>query len=1167
MPRVTGRLIPEDPNDEWPDLPEGDEPGDDFPDPGDSGPGTSPEGTYSERVYSAPRTALDAVIPMVYGTQQVPGYCAAWNTSATYLDMAFVFCFGEQASLGTIMVNDEAISGLAWVTSYNTFLGSGTGTRPTYMSFVDSADWTTLMGFACITMRVSIKVANCPGSFQVTAVPTGRKFASFQSPYTVSNHTNLAEVAYDILTADAWKGLSSPAGTEAGGTWELFADHCDEVMGDASKRYTFNGVISERDPDAALKNVLATGFAGTYFSSDGKYQIWSEAPPPAITGTWSAAGTTVTEDASSGAATTDLEAGDIVYVGTTPCIVSSVTNDDTFVVDRSVTETSVKTRKTSGVYLKIDNWTRLPSGREIETGTIPDEVVVRYTLANYWGAVTYPTSPSQDRRIEVTVEACSNHSMARRISETKKNLMSLQPFLWKGVADAAAAGLEPGDVFFFDDGVLTFQAAKVRPPVEHLRDGNVSLGFQSYSIETVSDSTATDPVIPTQPTSYVSDDPPHFGAINSVTVGGTAYNFFRWDGSDAYVGDDLVVQVLDGVSIRLPNDVALLGLKYVTGTVQMLKVNASDELELGDGTVPIYFNGTAFTLKHDAYLRGRNYADTGYLNLLKITNSGSPSYLDIAQLGDASLSQISVDSTLVLADGKILYIMCGTTAVTGIRQDQTNQWLTMGSTTYPVKFTGGGLLPNDKYLQGAMSGDTGTFYNLIGLNTSGAVVVGHSLSPLNLWGMSTRPLYKGGELALLSDVGGSGVDNFIDLTDTDPTSYTGAAGQLVRVNSTPDGLEFASANGIDATAVHDNVAAEINALGAVTPAAADVVLFEDSSDSFNKAKATFSSFPHLLKSGGLMTGDLSLNNNVAIAGWNAAHTASYNLILVNASNQIRFGSSSAVVYLDGSTLTLGGTLTVSNGATFSSGVTFSSTVGITGALTLTGNLQSSGSVVTVNDNLALASTYGYQITDGSAQTVVAKTSAQTSIDFGNASYPARAPGGFRLPNNTALQAARTASTSTYYDLIKIDSTNYVAVGNTSCATLIYSSAGVYVGGSDFYFQGSGSVWLEGSGSNGMDLVLWNDKKLYCRNSSGTSIQCVTVDSSNNRIFGWTTGTTWVEGATLKMYGAGYSGTAGPPSTTQWPTAGSWGIHVDTDGSVYLAYNHGGSMKYVTLDNT
>jgi hypothetical protein len=42
----------------------------------------------------------------------------------------------------------------------------------------------------------------------------------------------------------------------------------------------------------------------------------------------------------------------------------------------------------------------------------------------------------------------------------------------------------------------------------------------------------------------------------------------------------------------------------------------------------------------------------------------------------------------------------------------------------------------------------------------------------------------------LSAAAAGGVNNWIDLIDTDPTSFAGEAGQFVRVNATPDGLEF-----------------------------------------------------------------------------------------------------------------------------------------------------------------------------------------------------------------------------------------------------------------------------------------------------------------------------------------------------------------------------------------
>jgi len=1115
---------------------------DDFPNPG---PTPSPGGSYSERVYSAPSTALDAVIPMVYGSQRVPGFCAAWNTSSSYLDMAFIFCFGEQNSLTTLRINDEAVSGLSWVTSYNTFLGTGSGTQPSYMTFMSAGDWTTLMQFACLTMRVAIKNANCPGSFQVTAIPTGRKFASFRSPYTVSNHTNLAEIGYDILTASAWKGLTTPAGTEAGGTWERFADHCDEVMGDASKRYTFNGVISERDPDAALRDVLSTGFAAPYFSSDGKYQIWSEAPPPAITGTWSAAGTTVTEDASSGAALTDLAAGDIVYVGTTPCIVSSVTNDDTFVVDRSVTQTSKKVRKTSGVYLKLDNWVSPPAGREIETGTIPDEVVVRYTLSNYWGAVTYPTSPSQDRRTEITVEGCNNHSMARRISETQTNLMSLQPFFYQGVADATAAGLEPGDVFFFDDDVLTFQPARVAPPVSLPSDGNVALSFQTYDVSAVSDSTATNPTIPTQPTAYVSSNPPHFDAINSVTVGGTSYNLFRWDGSDATVGDDLVVQVLDGVSIRLPNDVALLGLKAVTGTVQMLKVNSSDQLQLGDGTVDIFLNSPNFVLPAGGAIQGSGSPAVDVVSwkssMVALGNSSTTTYIR-----GSSSAGVTVTAPFLAFDtdtyGTGYYdsayrgVIGRTSSLTTTELPNSYDaaiWRNTSSNEFALQINYSGTI---KTIGAAAGSDSSAIHDDVAGEINAITSKGTPVSADVLVIEDSEATYAKKKITLgtLPTTDAAAIHDNVAAEISVLTNVTAATGDHVLIEDLSDSnnkkrvtcgsIAALVTTATDADAIHDNASGEINAIvGKGTPVGADILLIEDSAASYAKAKITLSSVVAMGS-----TDAAAIHDNVAaeISAITAKTTpVAADLLLIEDSAATNAKKRMTVANL------------MSYGATDAAAI-HDNVAGEIAALT--------GVSAASNDQLL--------IEDASASNVKRSVLVSSILDLGATDATA-------IHDNVSSEIYAITNKAT-------PAKNDVLVIEDSAAT--YAKKRITVGALPYLLSDGGT--LSGSLIVQGDLTLTNTKKLYIENTTGTGIQCVTVDSSNLRIFGWTTGTTWVEGATLKMYGTGYSGTAGPPTTTQWTTAGSWGIHVDTDadgdaGLVYLVYRHGTSIRYKLLDNT
>jgi hypothetical protein len=71
--------------------------------------------------------------------------------------------------------------------------------------------------------------------------------------------------------------------------------------------------------------------------------------------------------------------------------------------------------------------------------------------------------------------------------------------------------------------------------------------------------------------------------------------------------------------------------------------------------------------------------------------------------------------------------------------------------------------------------------------------------------------------------------------------------------------------------------------------------------------------------------------------------------------------------------------------------------------------------------------------------------------------------------------------------------------------------------------------------------------------------------SGQRIFGYTTDTTWLEGANLRLYGPYKTGTADPPTTTQFDTANAWGCYRNTsNGKVWLGFNSGGTLKLVEL---
>lgn len=78
---------------------------------------------------------------------------------------------------------------------------------------------------------------------------------------------------------------------------------------------------------------------------------------------------------------------------------------------------------------------------------------------------------------------------------------------------------------------------------------------------------------------------------------------------------------------------------------------------------------------------------------------------------------------------------------------------------------------------------------------------------------------------------------WLSLTDTDPASFIGAAGHLVRVNSTPNGLEFVDGSTLFAASSHTHTASEITDFDTEVSNNASVVA--------NTAKVTFPGFTSL----------------------------------------------------------------------------------------------------------------------------------------------------------------------------------------------------------------------------------------------------------------------------------------------------------------------------------
>lgn len=104
---------------------------------------------------------------------------------------------------------------------------------------------------------------------------------------------------------------------------------------------------------------------------------------------------------------------------------------------------------------------------------------------------------------------------------------------------------------------------------------------------------------------------------------------------------------------------------------------------------------------------------------------------------------------------------------------------------------------------------------------------------------------SGNVLEFVDIPSGEFITLFTELTDT-PSSYSGQSGRIVIVNEGETGLEFvqlATQSANDPFALHTNISGEINGLTEKSSIVSDdVVVIEDSEDSYNKKKFKLSAF-------------------------------------------------------------------------------------------------------------------------------------------------------------------------------------------------------------------------------------------------------------------------------------------------------------------------------------
>lgn len=550
------------------------------------------------RDLSLSSTVLDQVVPVVYGSHIATGRVAAYEYTAASrtLKLGIVFSLGEQDTISNVRINGELTSDATWATA-STHVGDGTTALSSILTGMTNwtTDDTTLWKTLChVALSIDCRSGEAPANLTVTAELGGRVITDFRDSSTDA-YTNPVLVAYDVMTSDDWRGLAaSRVDAGATGTWADVANWCDETMSDASARYSFNGVIAEREPDAAMAMVLGHCLAFPYIANDGTVCLWAEMSPPPITGEWSAtASATITEDSTAGAATTELSVGDRVYVGTYLRQVSSITDDDTVVLDSAVTVSGVSVRPITGLYIESSDWAAWPSAQEASILETPDKIRARFEDGTNHGSheVTTTYGSGTDKVVEMVLDGCTDAGTATRITETSLKVAWLQPWMWSGVVrPEIGAQLEPGDVVLFDDDVLTMQPARVLPPVVARPDGTYQIGLREYDPAAYSDSTDTTDTVPSLGTTWDTDVVPIHSSIYSV-VSGSEVPLVSVDGSGRTVaGNTANPTTVTGTNVRLPNNVPLYGLKVAGSTVGLIKVDASDRTVIGDSSTDIYLD-------------------------------------------------------------------------------------------------------------------------------------------------------------------------------------------------------------------------------------------------------------------------------------------------------------------------------------------------------------------------------------------------------------------------------------------------------------------------------------------------------------------------------------------------------------------------------------------------
>ena len=277
-------------------------------------------------------------------------------------------------------------------------------------------------------------------------------------------------------------------------------------------------------------------------------------------------------------------------------------------------------------------------------------------------------------------------------------------------------------------------------------------------------------------------------------------------------------------------------LNELTGTIKLTQFTTSNLAEgsnlyftderVDDRVSNLIKNGNGITWSYD----DNNNSLTPTINLSPFNTShlveGSNLYFTAERVDDRVSSLLTAGSNISLTyddnAGTLTISASGTTTFLGLTDTPSNY---TSSANYLLRVNSGST--GIEFVDGtsifALASHTHTSSQI----TDFSEAVDDRVSALLVEGTNITLTYDDGSNTLtISSSGGGGSSAFTGLTDT-PSNYTSSANYLVRVNSTPDGLEFVdgdslfASSSIDLQDVTDNGNTTTNNIGAAKFLAAD----------------------------------------------------------------------------------------------------------------------------------------------------------------------------------------------------------------------------------------------------------------------------------------------------------------------------------------------------------